>query len=118
MLYVVTALAALAEPNRLRIVELLRSGPQPVGEIGERLRLRQPQVSKHLKVLKGAGLVEAQPVAQQRRYQLRPAPFRALQGWLDAYRSLWEARLDALDVVVEDLKRKERKEKVHARTHR
>jgi DNA-binding transcriptional ArsR family regulator len=109
---------ALAEPNRLRIVDLLRAGPQPVGGISERLRLRQPQVSKHLRVLKEAGLVDVQPVAQQRRYQLRPAPFRELQGWLDAYRQLWEARFDELDQVVEELKLKERKEKEHARKNR
>ena len=103
-------LTALAEPNRLRIVELLRSGPQAVGEIGERLRLRQPQVSKHLRVLKDAGVVEVQAVAQHRHYQLCPAPFRELQGWLEAYRALWDERFDALAAVVEGIKRKEQKE--------
>ncbi|MBK7403013.1 MAG: winged helix-turn-helix transcriptional regulator [Myxococcales bacterium] len=97
-------LAALAEPNRLRIVELLRAGPQPVGEIGERLRLRQPQVSKHLQTLKKAGLVQMEPVAQQRVYELRPAPFRALHAWLERYRELWDARFDELEGVIEELK--------------
>lgn len=103
-------LAALAEPNRLRIVELLRAGPQPVGEISERLRLRQPQVSKHLQLLKEVGLVGVQPVAQQRVYQLRPEPFRQLHAWLESYRELWDARFDDLAVVIEDLKQKEQKE--------
>src|ERR1700690_2845236 len=68
-------LTALAEPNRMRIVELLRDGPRPVGEIAMRLRIRQPQASKHLHVLNEAGLVEVHPVAQQRIYQLRPKTF-------------------------------------------
>ena len=69
-------LSALAEPNRLRIVELLRDKPRSVNEIATRLALRQPQVSKHLRVLNSAGLVRARPVAQQRIYQLQPKPFR------------------------------------------
>lgn len=77
-----TTLGALAEPNRLHIVELLRDGPRPVGEIAVRLGLRQPQVSKHLRVLSAAGFVEARPLAQQRIYQLRPEPFRELDAWL------------------------------------
>jgi DNA-binding transcriptional ArsR family regulator len=101
--------AALAEPNRLRIVELLRIGPQPVGQIGQALGLRQPQVSKHLQVLKAVGLVDVQAEGQQRRYQLRGAPLRALHGWLEQYRALWDARFDALDDVVEELKQKERR---------
>src|SRR5205085_10202774 len=71
-------LTALAEPNRRRIVEFLRDGPRPVGQIAERLRLRQPQVSKHLKVLSGAGLVAVRPAANQRIYQLQPKPFKEL----------------------------------------
>lgn len=108
-------LSALAEPNRLRIVELLRAGPQPVGEISERLRLRQPQVSKHLQLLKEVGLVGVQPVAQQRVYQLRPEPFRELHAWVEAYRDLWEARFDDLAVVIEDLKQKEKESTRHDR---
>ncbi len=90
-------LAALAEPTRLRIVEFLRGGPRPVGEIGARLRLRQPQVSKHLRVLKEAGLVEAQPDAQRRLYELRPQALFELDAWLEPYRRYWRARLDALE---------------------
>lgn len=88
---------ALAEPNRLRILELLRVGPQPVGDIGERLGIRQPQVSKHLRVLKDAGLVDVRPNAQQRVYQLRMEPLRELDDWLAPYRRYWNKRLDALE---------------------
>jgi DNA-binding transcriptional ArsR family regulator len=97
-------LTALAEPNRLRIVELLRRGPQPVGEIGARLRLRQPQVSKHLRVLRDAGLVDVRPVAQQRHYELQPARFDELAAWIEGYRQLWAERYDELDVVIAELK--------------
>lgn len=99
--------AALAEPNRLRIVELLRKGPRSVNDIGEHLALNQPQVSKHLRVLKAAGLVDVRPYAQQRLYGLRPKPLRALHDWLERYRSLWEARFDELDAVIETLKAEE-----------
>lgn len=100
--------AALAEPNRFRIVELLRSGPRAVNDIGERLDLNQPQVSKHLRVLKEAGLVDVQPRAQQRLYELRPQPLRRLHGWLERYRRIWEERFQGLDGLVEELKEKER----------
>lgn len=92
--------AALAEPNRLRIVELLRRGAQPVGSIVAALSLPQPQVSKHLRVLRDAGLVAVEPRAQQRLYQLRGEPLRQLQTWLDDYRWLWEERFAALDAVL------------------
>jgi DNA-binding transcriptional ArsR family regulator len=104
---VVETFAALAEPNRFRIVELLRRGPRPVGDIGDSLALNQPQVSKHLKILKDAGLVEVYPQAQHRVYALQPKPLRAMQAWLDRYHALWDARLDALDGVIAALKAKE-----------
>ena len=100
--------AALAEPNRYRIVELLRTGAKSVGDIGDRLQLAQPQVSKHLKVLKEAGLVDVEPRAQQRLYELRPQSLRKLHGWLDRYRRIWDVRLDALDELVEELHAKEK----------
>jgi DNA-binding transcriptional ArsR family regulator len=100
-------LTALAEPNRLQIVNLLRGGPRPVGGIVEQLHLRQPQVSKHLRVLSDAGLVEARPVAQQRIYSLRPEPFRELGDWLDSYRRLWNERMDRFDEVLQDLKQRD-----------
>jgi DNA-binding transcriptional ArsR family regulator len=97
-------LTALAEPNRRRIVELLRDGPRPVGYIAERLRLRQPQVSKHLKVLSDAGVVAVRPAANQRIYQLQPKPFKELDSWLETFRRAWEDRLDKLDDYLQELK--------------
>lgn len=86
------ALVALAEPNRLRIVELLRDGPQSVNGIGRSLQLNQPQVSKHLRVLRDAGLVKVEARAQTRIYALRTRPFRQLDTWLEPYRALWLGR--------------------------
>src|ERR1700733_16132041 len=100
-------LAALGEPNRLRIVELLRAGPRPVNDIHVRLKLRQSQASQHLKVLKNAGLVEMEPRAQQRLYRLRAEPLKQLHDWLDRYRHIWEDRFEALDEIVEEFKQKE-----------
>ena len=97
-----STLSALAEPNRFRIVELLRSGPRHVGEIEKRLELQQPQVSKHLRVLRDAGLVVSSVDAQRRLYQLRPQPFRELDEWLDRYRSYWDGRLDDLEAHLEN----------------
>ncbi|HEX6038539.1 metalloregulator ArsR/SmtB family transcription factor [Longimicrobium sp.] len=100
--------AALAEPNRFRIVELLRAGPRPVNEIGERLRLNQPQVSKHLRVLRETGIVDVQPRAQQRLYALRPESLRQLHEWVERYRELWDARFADLDELIEELKAQEK----------
>ena len=105
----VETFAALAEPNRYRIVELLRFGPRPVNDIGERLQLNQPQVSKHLRLLKEAGLVDVQPRGQQRLYELRPQPLRQLHHWLERYRTLWDARFEQLDNVIEELTAKEKR---------
>jgi DNA-binding transcriptional ArsR family regulator len=105
---VIETFAALAEPNRFRIVELLRAGPRTVNDIGERLHLNQPQVSKHLRVLKEAGLVEAEARANQRVYELRAQPLRQMHRWLDRYRRVWEQRFEALDDLVETLKEKEK----------
>jgi DNA-binding transcriptional ArsR family regulator len=99
-------LGALAESNRLHIVELLRDGPHSVGEIAERLKLRQPQVSKHLRVLSHAGFVEVHPLAQQRIYQLRPQPFHELDAWLESYRHVWDARFDRLETYLQSVQRK------------
>lgn len=104
----VETFAALAEPNRLRIVELLRTGPRPVNGIRERLRLNQPQVSKHLRVLKAAGLVDVRPHAQQRLYGLRARTLRQLHDWLERYRQVWESRFEELDELIEELKNRER----------
>ena len=102
-------LSALAEPNRLRIIELLREGPRPVGEIAARLQLRQPQVSKHLRVLSDARLVEVHPSAQQRIYRLRTEPFQAFDAWLESYRSLKEASYDRLEEQLQALQAQEKR---------
>ena len=104
-------LTALAEPNRLRIVELLRDQPRPVGEIAKRLRLRQPQVSKHLRVLSDAGLVNVRPVAQQRIYELRSEPFDELDTWLETFRRRMSDRMDRLEVLISKRKAKKEPEK-------
>ena len=105
----IETLNALAEPNRLHIVELLRDGPQPVGEIVERLQLHQPQVSKHLRVLNQAGLVEVHPSAKQRIYKLRPQPFLELNSWLESYHQLWDERFDRLNDYLTRLEKAETK---------
>ena len=91
-----TALQVLGEPNRQAILGVLRDGEQPVGELVDRLRLSQPAVSKHLRVLKEAGLVEARPDAQRRLYRIRPEPLAELDDWLAPYRRLWSTHLDQL----------------------
>jgi DNA-binding transcriptional ArsR family regulator len=106
-------LTALAEPNRLRIVELLRDRPRPVGEIAKRLRLRQPQVSKHLRVLSDAGLVDVRPVAQQRIYRLRSEPFNELDTWLETFRRGMADRMDRLEDLISERKARKEREKDH-----
>jgi DNA-binding transcriptional ArsR family regulator len=92
-----TLWTVLADPNREHIVEMLRDGPLTVGEITRRLGIRQPQVSKHLKVLSEAAIVEVQPQANRRIYRLRREPFQELEAWLQSFRRLWEERFDRLD---------------------
>ena len=94
---VATVFQVLAEPRRLAILELLREGEKPVGELVERLGASQPVVSKHLRVLKEAGLVDVRPDAQQRFYRIRTTPLAELDDWLAPYRALWEERLDRLE---------------------
>lgn len=89
--------SALAEPSRFHIVELLRNKPYTVGQIADRLHIRQPQASKHLKVLADAGIVAVHPQANQRIYALAPKKFKEIDTWLEKYRGLWEDRLDRLD---------------------
>jgi DNA-binding transcriptional ArsR family regulator len=115
--HVVETFAALADPNRFRIVELLRAGPRTVNEISGRLALNQPQVSKHLRTLREAGLVDVEPRAQKRHYELRSGSLRQVQRWLDRYRQLWEARFDRLDALVEELKDQQttKRKNAHAR---
>ncbi len=105
----IKTLNALAEPNRLQILELLHDGPLSVGEIVEQLGLHQPQVSKHLRVLSEAGLVAVEQVAQRRIYKLRAEPFQELDAWLESFRRVWEERLDNLDKYLQVLQGKEAK---------
>ncbi|HEV8557639.1 MAG TPA: metalloregulator ArsR/SmtB family transcription factor [Actinophytocola sp.] len=88
---------AVAEPRRREILDLLQGGERSVGDLVERLRLTQPTVSKHLKVLRGAGLVEVRRDAQRRWYRLRLEPLVELDDWLEPYRRMWTAGLDALE---------------------
>ncbi|MBO0686775.1 MAG: winged helix-turn-helix transcriptional regulator [Candidatus Dormibacteraeota bacterium] len=87
----------IAEPNRRRILDLLRAAEQPVGELVERLELSQPLVSKHLRVLRESGLVEVRGDAQRRLYRLRLEPLLDLDEWLQPYRRMWASHLDALE---------------------
>lgn len=92
------AFAALAEPHRRAIVELLlRDGERLAGDLGGQLALTQPAVSKHLKVLREAGLVDVRHDAQRRWYRLQPAPLSEIDAWLAPYRRFWTERLHALE---------------------
>lgn len=94
--------AVLAEPHRRDILDLLRDGERPVGDLVEALRLTQPTVSKHLRVLRDAGLVEVRPDAQRRLYRLRPDPLVEIDEWIAPYRHLWSRSLDRLGQHLED----------------
>jgi DNA-binding transcriptional ArsR family regulator len=87
----------IAEPNRRAILSLLVSSQQSVGEIERQLHMPQPTVSKHLRVLRDAGFVEATVDAQRRLYRLRPEPFQQVDSWLAPFRQLWSRHLDALE---------------------
>jgi DNA-binding transcriptional ArsR family regulator len=87
----------LAEPTRRHILDLLRETERPVNDLVARLNLSQPGVSKHLRVLREAGLVEARTDAQRRIYRIRPEPLAEIDEWLRPYRRLWASRLDALE---------------------
>ncbi len=92
-----TVWSALADPHRRTLVELLRERPRPVGELVELTGLSQPGTSKHLRVLREAGLVRSRTDAQRRVYELRTAPLAELDAWLAPYRRMWEDSLDALE---------------------
>ena len=87
----------IAEPNRRAILGLLASSERSVGEIERRLRMPQTSVSKHLRVLREAGFVEARVEAQKRVYRVRPEPLREVDAWLAPFRRLWERHVDALE---------------------
>ena len=88
----------IAEPNRRAILSLLILSQQSVGDIERQLRIPQPTVSKHLRVLRDAGFVEATVDAQRRLYRLKPEPLQQLDAWLVPFRQLWSARVDALEL--------------------
>ena len=92
-----TAFEIIAEPNRRAILSLLVSSEQSVGEIENRLRMAQPTVSKHLRVLREAGFVESTVDGQRRVYRLNPRPFQELEDWLNQFRQLWSTHVDALE---------------------
>jgi DNA-binding transcriptional ArsR family regulator len=94
---VVTPFDVLAEPTRRRILDLLLERPRPVAELTEALGLTQPGTSKHLRVLREAGLVRVRAEAQRRWYELRPEPLAQIDAWLQPYRRLWADSLDALE---------------------
>jgi DNA-binding transcriptional ArsR family regulator len=91
------AFEIIAEPNRRAILSLLVLSEQSVGEIERQLRMPQPTVSKHLRVLREAGFVESTVNAQRRLYRLKPEPFQEMDAWLDQFRRFWSAHLDALE---------------------
>src|SRR5215472_14302985 len=106
----------IAEPNRRAILSLLVSSEHSVGEIERQLRMSQPMVSKHLRVLRDAGFVESTVDAQRRLYRLKPEPFRELDRWLEQFRRFWSTHIDALERYLDRIdpsptKRKDREKK-------
>lgn len=93
---------ALAEPNRREILDLLRGGERSVGDLVDRLTLSQPGVSKHLRVLREAGLVDVRSRGKQRLYALRAEPLAEVDAWLEPYRAFWSQQLDALERHLEE----------------
>ena len=98
-----TTFEVLGDPNRRRILELLRDGERPVGDLVAALRISQPGVSKHLRVLRTAGLVSVRPDAQRRMYRVRFEPLIELDAWLDPYRRVWMEQLDAPERRLDDM---------------
>ena len=92
-----TVFEVIAEPHRRAIISLLVSSPLSVGDIERELRMSQPTVSKHLRVLRDAGFVEAKVDAQRRLYRLRPEPLQEIDAWLEQFRRFWSAHVDALE---------------------
>lgn len=92
-----SAFAVIAEPNRRAILSLLAASERSVNEIEQRLRMPQPSVSKHLRVLRDAGFVESRIDAQRRVYRIRPEPLKEVDDWLTPFRRLWSAHVDALE---------------------
>ena len=98
--YSVEALAALADPVRRELLALLAHGEVAAGELADRFPVSRPAISRHLRVLREAGLVTARAEGKRRLYALDPRPLRELDDWLEPYRDLWASRLDALDTEI------------------
>lgn len=94
---VASSFAVIAEPNRRAILGLLATAERSVGDIEQQLRMPQPSVSKHLRVLREAGFVESRVDAQRRLYRIRPEPLMEVDAWLAPFRRFWSAHLDALE---------------------
>jgi DNA-binding transcriptional ArsR family regulator len=101
-------LHALSDESRRTVLEILRDHPATAGELAEALPIARPGVSRHLRVLREAGLVDVQAQAQRRIYRLRPEPLAEVDAWLDSYRALWQNRLDALHTEVARGRREKR----------
>jgi DNA-binding transcriptional ArsR family regulator len=106
-----SSFAVIAEPSRRAILGLLASSERSVGDIERRLRMPQPSVSKHLRVLREAGLVESRVDAQRRVYRIRPEPLREVDAWLAPFRRFWTARVDALERHLDRMEQAQRKGK-------
>jgi DNA-binding transcriptional ArsR family regulator len=106
-----TSFAIIAEPNRRAILGLLAASEQSVGDIERRLRMPQPSVSKHLRVLREAGFVESRVEAQRRVYRIRPEPLMEVDAWLADFRHLWTTHVDALERHLDRMAQKPRKGK-------
>jgi DNA-binding transcriptional ArsR family regulator len=106
---VTTVFEVLAEPRRRQILDLVRDRERSVGELVTELSATQPAVSKHLRVLREAGLVEARVDEQRRLYRLRPAPLRELDAWLAPYRGMWSASLDKLEAHLDGMDHDDRR---------
>lgn len=102
-----TTFEALADPTRRRILDLLRDQPRLVGELVDLLAISQPGVSKHLRVLREAGLVKVRTDAQRHWYELRSEPLQELDHWLESYRHLWLERFDRLDSFLQELQQEQ-----------
>lgn len=101
------AFNAIAEPRRRQILDVLAGGERPVNELVARLGVAQPQVSKHLRVLRAVGLVEVRGDGRRRLYRVNGKALRPIHDWVQAYEQTWSERFDALDDVLDDLKTKE-----------
>jgi len=98
------AFNAVAEPRRREILDLLALGERPVNDLVERLRVAQPVVSKHLRVLREVGLVEVRDLGRQRMYRLNGEPLKSIHDWVKNYERTWNERYDALDDLLDELK--------------